>query len=136
VSVQCDIITELSDEAWESKRDSVEVVSCEGTRLVYHPDLQHNKNFSDLRANCLKIVADTLQALQLGGGGAGASSPSSESEASARESGESSDDDAAEGGRAVPLPEQLQNGRAVPLQEAVQLLRAYYSSKYGGGAAQ
>jgi hypothetical protein len=154
VSVQCEMITELSHEAWESRRDSVEVVSSDGTQLAYHPDMQHNKNLSDLRANCRKIVADTMQALQLGGGGgrdgggggaaddgSESSSPSSESETKASESEESGDDDAAKGGRAASLPEELKNrtGTVVTLAEAVKLLRGYYSSKFPGngeGATQ
>ena len=63
VSVQCQIITEVSDASWEAQRDSVETLSSDGKRLAHHPDMQHNKNYSSLRANCDKIVADTLQAL-------------------------------------------------------------------------
>jgi hypothetical protein len=63
--VQCEIITEVSDESWESKRDSVEVVTSDGKQLARHADMQHNKNYSSLKDNCSKIVQETLQALGL-----------------------------------------------------------------------
>ena len=65
MSVQCEIITEVSDASWESKRDSVEVVASDGRRLAHHADMQHNKNYSSLKDNCSKIVKETLQALGL-----------------------------------------------------------------------
>jgi hypothetical protein len=53
----------VADAEWESKRDSVEVLSSDGKQLAHHPDMQHNKNYSSLKANCQKIVADTVAAL-------------------------------------------------------------------------
>jgi hypothetical protein len=67
VSVQLQIITESgkdADAAWESKRDSVEVLR-DGVRIAFHPDMQHNKNYSSLRQNAATIVAETLKALGL-----------------------------------------------------------------------
>jgi len=61
--VQVEIITEVSDAAWESKRDSVEVLASDGKRLAFHADMQHNKNYGSLPANCAKIVSDTIAAL-------------------------------------------------------------------------
>ena len=65
VSVQVEILTEHSDPAWESKRDSVEVLNTEGKRLAHHADMQHNKNYGSLKANCAKIAEDTIKALAL-----------------------------------------------------------------------
>ncbi len=56
------IITEHSEESWESQRDSVEVL-LDGKRIAYHPDMQHNKNYGSLKQNTANIVAETLKAL-------------------------------------------------------------------------
>jgi len=63
VSVQVEIITEVSDTTWESKRDSVLVLGADGRQLAHNADMQHNKNYGSLKANCAKIVEETVKAL-------------------------------------------------------------------------
>jgi hypothetical protein len=143
VSVQCEVITQTTHEAWECSRDSVEVFSSDGVQLAFHPDLQHNRNFGALRGNCRKIVAETLRALQVGGGaGAGAgsvaanyfessSSESSDSETSASASCTTN----CEGDGAKEQEPKVEAGEhGVPLKDAIRILRQLEAS--GSGAEE
>eukprot|EP00292_Cryptomonas_paramecium_P026796 CAMPEP_0113662928 /NCGR_PEP_ID=MMETSP0038_2-20120614/849_1 /TAXON_ID=2898 /ORGANISM="Cryptomonas paramecium" /LENGTH=69 /DNA_ID=CAMNT_0000577879 /DNA_START=178 /DNA_END=387 /DNA_ORIENTATION=+ /assembly_acc=CAM_ASM_000170 len=46
----------------EASRDLVRVL-LDGKQIAFHPDMQHNKNYGNLRANCDAIVSQVKAAL-------------------------------------------------------------------------
>jgi len=49
----------------EKDRDCVRILTLEGKEIAFHPDMQHNRNYRELRINNQKMAESTKTALRV-----------------------------------------------------------------------